>query len=227
MAESVREHVWSAEQGEAGNTWVGTCSCGWKGETRYHVDDALREAGLHVTGALGWTPDWSDGETLKAEIHVILRELDVSNPVATLQQIGNTVGFYVASSPDSRSDGGASEMGRVLADLNELTRGLDWGQATTIRDFIENLAAERDAADEALRTTVDRWKRGNAALRTRVEVAQAELDEEKLMSKQVVQSLRHLRFHWRTIIDEQDDDGGPLIENLLCSAIDDLGGDPL
>jgi len=68
-------------------------------------------------------------------------------------------------------------------------------------------------------------------LKHRLAVAEQELarlrealTDEREMAKQVVETLRDLKANWRTIIEEQDPDGGPLIENILYSAIDDLGG---
>lgn len=54
--------------------------------------------------------------------------------------------------------------------------------------------------------------------------ALAELDDEREMTKQAIETLEDIRANWRRIIDESDPDGFPLIENLLYSAIDDLGG---
>ena len=54
--------------------------------------------------------------------------------------------------------------------------------------------------------------------------ARADLDDEREMAKQVIETLRNLHDNWERIVDEQDGDGGPLIENLLYWAIDDLCG---
>lgn len=51
-----------------------------------------------------------------------------------------------------------------------------------------------------------------------------DLADERAMMKQAVEQLEEIGANWRTIIEESDPDGYPLIENLLYLVIDDLGG---
>lgn len=93
----------------------------------------------------------------------------------------------------------------------------------------------RAAADPFADDVLDRLVKSNAEyqrthghyivpLAQRLLDARLDLADEKAMSRQVVETLRDLRDNWERIIDEQDDDGDPLIENLLYWAIEDLGG---
>jgi hypothetical protein len=54
---------------------------------------------------------------------------------------------------------------------------------------------------------------------------QEALRDEIAMADQSVETLRDLRKNWERIIDEQDDDGGPLIENILYWLIEDVKPD--
>lgn len=63
-----------------------------------------------------------------------------------------------------------------------------------------------------------RAERAEAALAAKDEA----LRDEIAMAEQTQKTLRDLHANWRTIIEKQDPDGGPLIENILYWLIEDL-----
>lgn len=67
------------------------------------------------------------------------------------------------------------------------------------------------------------WTRREEAQDALVHLAH-HVEDEKTMAEQTIYTLRDLHANWKRIIDEQDDDGGPLIENILYWLIEDLGG---
>lgn len=60
------------------------------------------------------------------------------------------------------------------------------------------------------------------ALVERIRELEEATRDEFAMAEQTTKTLRDLHANWRTIIDERDPDGGPLIENILYWLIEDV-----
>lgn len=84
-----------------------------------------------------------------------------------------------------------------------------------------------DALERLARSTPDYYETHGNYLPDVSALAHAALlalEDERAMAEQSIETLRDLHKNWRRIIDEQDADGDPLIENLLYWLIEDLGG---
>lgn len=102
------------------------------------------------------------------------------------------------------------------------------GRSSSTQTF-SKLVQPEPAAQEALALAArieeryPDWIRREEAQNALVNLAYY-VEDERAMREQSIETLRDLHANWRRIIDEQDDDGGPLIENLLYWLIEDLGG---
>lgn len=101
------------------------------------------------------------------------------------------------------------ELGERLSLILSLVRGAQFTAESVLRDGPESGFEIVEATEIA-------------SLRKRI----SELEDERAMAEQSVEKLRDLKRNWQRIVDEQDADGGPLIENILYWLIEDLGGNP-
>jgi len=116
-----------------------------------------------------------------------------------------------------------SELRARVAEL-EAERDEALGDLAQYRKMWDEFAKEHvpRSTHEALARAYDDTVQTQAE---QIAALQEALRDEIAMAEQCVETLRGLHKNWERIIDEQDDDGDPLIENILYWLIEDVKPD--